>query len=276
MRKNQMTSGIAGIVILSIIILCSIFAPILAPQSPYTVDMTKSLMSPSYEHILGTDVLGRDMLSRILYGGRSSILLALATTAVSMLVGLIVGTISAYFGGIVDEAIMIVLNIFQGLPGTSFMVAIAGIMGPSTKSLFIALIITSWTGFARIVRVEVLKLKNENFIEGLKCVGASNCTIIWKHIVPNMKGNTIVLFATRMGRCILSIAGLSFLGLGVQPPTPDWSVMISDARMSFRSTPHLIIVPGICVVLLLFSINLIGDMLRDLFDNKSKEAGGYR
>ena len=174
-------------------------------------------------------------------------LIALAATAVSMIIGMTIGTLSAYYGTIVDEALMALMNILEGLPGTSLMIAIAGIMGPSTKSLMIALIITSWTGFARIVRAEVLKIKTENFIEGLKCLGASNGVIIRKHVIPNMKGNTIVLFATRMGRCILSISGLSFLGLGVQPPTPDWSVMISDARMNFRSAPHLIIIPGLCV-----------------------------
>ncbi|OYO42997.1 peptide/nickel transport system permease protein [Lachnotalea glycerini] len=276
MKKKQMIPGILGVILLFVIIVCSIFAPILAPSNPYAVDMTQTLMPPSRQHLMGTDILGRDMLSRILYGGRSSMLIALAATAASMLIGMMIGTLSAYYGGLVDEVLMVILNIFQGLPGTSLMIAIAGIMGSSMKSLMIALVITSWTGFARIVRTEVLKLKTENFIEGLKCLGASNGTIIRKHVIPNMKGNTIVLFATRMGRCILSIAALSFLGLGVQPPTPDWSVMISDARMNFRSSPHLIIIPGLCMFLLLLSINLIGDMLRDIFDKKTGEAGGYQ
>ncbi len=275
MKKKYMISGMVGIVILSIVIGFSLLAPILAPVSPEAIDMSQSLKPPSGQHLFGTDVLGRDMFSRILYGGRSSMLLALAATVGSMAFDMAVGTLAGYYGGILDETVMICLNIFQGLPGTSLMIAIAGIMGPSFKSLMIALILTSWTGFARIVRTEVMKLKTENYVEGLKCLGAGDMTIIWKHIIPNMKGNTIVLFTTRIGRCILSISGLSFLGLGVQPPAPDWSVMISDARMNFRSAPHLILVPGICMVLLLFSINLIGDMLRDLFDKKEGEAGGY-
>lgn len=275
MKKSLFIPGITGVILLTGILILSIFAPVLAPAEPDVVNMSQTLMPPSADHLLGTDILGRDMLSRILYGGRSSMLLALSATVLSMLIGMAAGTISAYYGGIIDDLLMVVINIFQGLPGTSLMIAIAGIMGPSIKSLLIALIITSWTGFARIIRTEVLKLKSENYIEGLKCLGAGSIPIIVKHILPNMKSNTIVLFTTRMGRNILSIAGLSFLGLGVQPPQPDWSVMISDARMNFRSAPHLIIIPGICLVLLLMSIHLIGDMVRDIFDKKIGEAGGY-
>lgn len=274
MKKRFLIPGFIGIFLLSLIILGSILAPVIATANPLAVDMSQSLQPPSRHHLLGTDLLGRDMFSRILYGGRSSILLALAATVGSMAFGLLVGTFAGYYGGFLDDAMMVCLNVFQGLPGTSLMIAIAGIMGPSFKSLMIALVVTTWTGFARVVRTEVMKLKHENFVEGLRCLGAGDAVIIWKHIVPNMKGNVIVLFTARIGRCMLSISGLSFLGLGVQPPAPDWSVMISDARMSFRSAPHLILAPGISMILLIFSINLIGDMLRDWFDKKSGEAGG--
>lgn len=276
MSRRQLLPGVFGVIILTVIVICSLFAPLLAPVSPYEVNMSRSLLPPSPEHIFGTDILGREMLGRILYGGRSSLLLALAATIAAMALGLLAGTIGGYYGGITDRIIVIVLSIFQGLPGTSLMIAIAGIMGPGHKSLLLALVITNWAGFARIVRTEVLRLKQENFVEGLKSLGASNAVIMWRHIVPNMKGNTMVLFTTRISRAILSISGLSFLGLGIQPPTPDWSVMINDARMNFRSAPHLIVIPGVCIVLLLLSINLIGDMLRDLFDKKGQEAGGYR
>lgn len=273
MKKGQWISGIAGIIIVVVILGASVLAPFLAPYDPNGIDMAQSLQGPSPQHLLGTDLLGRDIFSRILYGGRSSIVLALLATAASMLAGMAVGTLAGYYGGILDEIIMIFLNIFQGLPGTSLMIAIAGIMGPSFKSLMIALVLTSWTGFARIVRTEVLRLREENFVRGLKCLGVSDQAIIWKHIVPNMKGNTVVLFATRIGRCILSISGLSFLGLGIQPPDPDWSVMLNDARMSFRSSPYLVMGPGVCLILLLFGINLVGDLLRDLMDRRAGEAG---
>ena len=276
MSRRQLLPGMCGVVILTFIIIASLFAPWLVPVSPYEVNMSQSLLPPSPEHIFGTDLLGREMLSRILYGGRSSLLLALAATVAAMIFGLLVGTIGGYYGGITDRIIVIILNIFQGLPGTSLMIAIAGIMGPSRTSLLLALVITGWAGFARIVRTEVFRLKQENFVVGLKSLGAGNGVIMWRHIVPKMKGNTMVLFTTRIGRAVLSISGLSFLGLGVQPPTPDWSVMINDARMNFRSAPHLIVIPGTCIVLLLLSINLTGDLLRDIFDKKSQEAGGYR
>lgn len=274
-KRSMLTGGI-GIVILTIIIGASFLAPILTAFDPFAVDMSLTLSPPSPEHLFGTDILGRDMLSRILYGGRSSTLLALSATVLSMVIGMAVGTAAGYYGGILDEMVMIVINIFQGLPGTSLMIAIAGIMGPSLKSLMLALVLMGWTGFARIVRTEVMKIKTENFVEGLRCLGAGGFTIIFRHIIPNMKGNAIILFTTRIGRSLLSISSLSFLGLGVQPPAPDWSVMISDARMNFRSAPHLILVPGICVVTLLFGIILIGDMLRDVFDKKTGEAGGYQ
>lgn len=275
MKIRQMIPGLIGVFILSAILAGSILAPVLAPFDPNAINMAETLKPPGGVHLLGTDLLGRDLLSRVLYGGRGSMLLALAATVASMFAGMAVGTLAGYYGGILDDLLMIVMNIFQGLPGTSLMIAIAGIMGPSFRSLMLALVLTSWTGFARIVRTEVLRIREENFVEGLKCLGVPGRVIIWKHIVPNMKGNTIVLFATRIGRCILSISSLSFLGLGIQPPDPDWSMMLNDARMNFRSAPHLIIVPGVCLVLLLFSINLIGDMLRDLLDKKTGEAGGY-
>ena len=275
MTKRQWIPGAVGILLLSLIIISSILAPWIAPYDPNGIDITASLQGPSLQHLFGTDLLGRDLFSRILYGGRTCMGLALFASLLSMLFGMIVGTAAGYFGGACDYILTIGTNIFQGLPGTSLMVAIAGIMGPSFRSLMIALILTSWTGFSRIVRTEVMKYREENFVEGLKSLGESDFDIIWRHIIPNMMGNVMVLFTTRIGRCLLSISGLSYLGLGIQPPDPDWSVMLSDARMNFRSAPHLVLVPGICIVLLLFSLNLIGDMLRDWLDKQNREAGGY-
>lgn len=275
MKLSKMISGWIGVCILAFLVTGSLFAPMIAPYAPNAVNMTESLQAPTAGHLLGTDILGRDILSRILYGGRGSMVLVLAATLVSMLFGMLVGAVAGYYGGIWDELILMGINIFQGLPGSSLMIALAGILGPSFKSLMIALVLNGWTGFARIVRMEIQKSKNENYVVGLRCLGAEDCRIMWRHIIPNMKGNAIVLFTTRIGRCMLSISGLSFLGLGIQPPTPDWSVMISDARMSFRAAPNLIIAPGVCIFLLLLSVNLIGDMLRDVFDKKSGEAGGY-
>lgn len=203
-------------------------------------------------------------------------LLSLAAAVLSLSAGLGIGLIGGFYGGKVDVAITIVSNIFQGIPGSCFMIAIAGILGASIESLILALVITSWAGFSRIVRAEVLQLKEEPFIEGLKCLGCSDMRIIWLHIVPNLMNKLMVLFTIRVGRGILAVAGLSFLGLGVQPPTPDWSVMINDAIMYYRSSPHLIIIPGLCIFILIYSINVLGDELRDRLDVRFNEVRNGR
>ena len=258
--------------LLALILLSGLLAPLIAPYDPNAIDMSVKLQGFSPAHPLGTDALGRDMLSRALYGGRTSILLALAATALSMAFGLLLGILGGYFGGPLDMAITALANIFQGLPGTCLMVAIAGILGPGIPNLLLALFVTSWAGFSRIVRTETLRIREEPYIEGLRSLGAGSGRLLWRHILPNMMTNIIVLFTTRVGRCVLSIASLSYLGLGIRPPAPDWSVMISDARLDYRSAPHLIIVPGLCIFLLLFALNLLGDALRDHFDVRSREV----
>ena len=275
MTKKQWIPGVIGFILLGMMILGSVLAPVLTSYEPNAMNMAETLQTPSLQHLLGTDLLGRDMFSRILYGGRSSMLLALCAALLSMLVGMLVGVLAGYFGGLWDYLLTIITNIFQGLPGVSMMVAIAGIMGPGFKSLMLGLVLTNWTGFSRVVRTEVMKYREENFVEGLKVLGASHLRIICGHILPNMFGNTVILLTTRIGRSLLSISGISYLGLGIQPPTPDWSVMLSDARMSFRSAPHLILAPGICIVIVMFSIHLIGDFLRDWMDRQNREAGDF-
>ena len=275
MTKKQWIPGVIGFILLGMMILGSVLAPVLTSYEPNAMNMAETLQPPSLQHLLGTDLLGRDMFSRILYGGRSSMLLALCAALLSMLVGMLVGVLAGYFGGLWDYLLTIITNIFQGLPGVSMMVAIAGIMGPGFKSLMLGLVLTNWTGFSRVVRTEVMKYREENFVEGLKVLGASHLRIICGHILPNMFGNTVILLTTRIGRSLLSISGISYLGLGIQPPTPDWSVLLSDAGLSFRSAPHLILAPGICIVIVMFSIHLIGDFLRDWMDRQNREAGDF-
>lgn len=271
MKNTRMRLFIAA-ALLGVILLSNLLAPWIAPCDPNEADMRVRLHGPSLEHPLGTDSLGRDMLSRVLYGGRSSMLVALAATVLSMALGMLLGVLSGYYGGMLDWCITAVANIFQGLPGTCLMIAIVGVLGPGIPNLLLALVLTSWAGFSRIVRTETLRIREEAYIEGMQALGAGNGRLLWRHIVPNMMANIIVLFTTRVSRCVLSIASLSYLGLGIKPPTPDWSVMISDARLNYRSAPHLIIVPGLCIFLLLFSINMLGDALRDLFDVRSQEV----
>lgn len=269
-RKNIQLIVAAGM--LMILLLSNLLAPLLAPYDPNAIDMTVRLEGPSAAHPFGTDSLGRDMLSRVLYGGRASILVALATTALSMAFGMLLGVLGGWFGGAVDWSITALANIFQGLPGTCLMIAIAGILGPGIPNLLLALVLTSWAGFSRVVRTQTLRLREEAFVEGLQALGAGSWRMLIKHIIPNLMPDCVVLFTTRVGRCVLSIASLSYLGLGIRPPTPDWSVMTSDARLNYRSAPHLILVPGLCIFFLLLSINLLGDALRDRLDVRNQEV----
>lgn len=257
---------------LAFIVLGSVAAPVLATDNPFEPDMARRLSGPSWRHLFGTDALGRDMYSRILYGGRASMLLSLVSSVLALAVGIAVGTLSGFYGGKTDLFFLFLSNIFQGIPGSCFMIAVAGIFGSSVYSLALALVITSWAGFSRIVRAEVMRLMEEPFIEGLRCLGASDRRIILRHVLPNISNKLMALFTVRMGRGVLSIAGLSFLGLGVQPPTPDWSVMINDATMYYRTSPHLIIIPGFFVFSLIYSLNIFGEALRDRLDARIDEV----
>ena len=271
MKKSNLQFYCAASVLL-LIIGASILAPLLVTHNPFEPDMANRLQPPSWQHFFGTDALGRDMFSRIRYGGRASILLSLASAILSLGVGLVIGLFCGFYGGKLDMLCTVASNIFQGIPGSCFMIAIAGIFGPSIKSLVLALVITSWAGFSRIVRAEVMQLKEEPFIEGLRCLGCSDSRLLLHHIIPNIVNKLLILFTIRVGRGILSIAGLSFLGLGVQPPTPDWSVMVSDAVLYYRSSPHLILIPGACIFFLIYAINNLGEFMRDKLDVRFNEV----
>ena len=258
--------GYGALIILAGIVLSGVFAPQLAPMNPFEPNMAIRLQAPSAAHLLGTDALGRDLFSRMLYGGRSALLLSLISTILALGIGTLVGILAGYFGGRVDDVLTMVSNVFQGIPGISFMVAVAGFVGPGITGLLLALVVGSWAGFSRIVRAEVMQRTAEPYIEQLRVLGCSDGRMILRHILPALGGTLLVLGSLRLGRGVLAIAGLSFLGLGVQPPTPDWSTMISDAMLYYRQAPHLIIVPGAALVLLVGALNTVGQMLRRRFD----------
>ena len=258
--------GYGAALVLAAIILSGIFAPQLAPMNPFEPNMAVRLQPPSAAHLLGTDALGRDLLSRTIYGERSALLLSLISTVLALGIGTLVGLLAGYFGGRTDDVLLTVSNIFQGIPGISFMVAVAGFVGPGITGLLLALVVGSWAGFARIVRAEVMQLAAEPYVEQLRVLGAGDARILLRHILPALGGTLLVLGSVRLGRGVLAVAGLSFLGLGVQPPTPDWSTMISDAMLYYRQAPHLIIVPGAAIVLLVSALNMVGQLLRSRFD----------
>ncbi len=261
---------IAASAVLVIVIALSVLAPWLSPSDPTAIRMSERFAPFSTSHPLGTDHLGRDMLSRLLYGGRYTIVLALAASAVTMLIGLVIGATAGYFGGKTDLLTQWLVQLFQGLPGLSLMLAIAGTLGPGAMSIFIAVVATSWADFSRIVRGEVLKLREEHYVEAIRSLGASHAYILRHYIIPNLIGPIVVLFTVRIGRTMLSVASLSFLGLGLQPPLPDWGVMVSDSRAYFRSHPHLMLMPGACIAVVSLAINLLGDGLRDVLDPRDE------
>ena len=266
-------TGAAALIVLACIVLSGIFAPQLAPMNPFEPNMAIRLQGPTAAHLLGTDALGRDLLSRMLYGGRSALLLSLVSTVLALGIGTVVGVLAGYFGGRVDDVLTTVSNVFQGIPGISFMVAVAGFVGPGVTGLLLALVVGSWAGFSRIVRAEVMQRAAEPYVEHLRVLGCGNGRVILRHIMPALGGTLLVLGTLRLGRGVLAIAGLSFLGLGVQPPTPDWSTMISDAMLYYRQAPHLIIVPGAAIVLLVSALNMVGQLLRRRFDVRQEVRG---
>lgn len=252
--------------ILGVILVLSILAPVIAPYNPLEIDMTNRLVGSSKYHLLGTDSLGRDTLSRVLYGGRQSIVLAFLATILAMVFGIIVGFFAGYYGGRVDSVITSVTNMFMGLPDISIMIAVVGIMGPSIKSLLVAITINSWTSFSRLVRIETMQIKGAYFVEGLKNIGAKDMYIFWKHILPNLSDTLIIVFVSKIGSVILNVTALSYLGLGLSPPYPDWAIMISDARTYFRSNAILVLAPGMCIVTFVWSLHSLGDGIRDKLD----------
>ncbi len=213
-------------------------------------------------------------MAGIFYGGRQSILLAVAATALSLMFGFLLGLFAGYFGGGTDLVITILSNIFQGLPGLTLMIAVAGLLGQGVKSMIIAIVLNSWAGFSRIVRGEVMKLKEESFVDGLKTVGAGHLRILFLHLAPNLLGMVCVVFATRVAGNVITVASMSFLGLGLSPPAPDWGIMISDARQYVRQRPLLILAPGLCMVFLSLSINMAADGLRDWLDTREDNLNG--
>lgn len=262
--------------IIVLMVLCAVFAPLAAPYDPTLVNTDEILQPPSVIHWLGTDALGRDILSRTIYGARTSVAFAVTAAFCTMAVGLVLGMVSGYFGGAMDRAIQCLVCIFQGLPGMSLMIAIAAILPENNFRILIALTLTSWTGFSRIVRSEVIRIRSETYMEGIRSLGGGDFYILRRYVFPNVLPVVVVLLMLRIGTSLLSASALSYLGLGVVPPAADWGIMISDARTYFRTYPMMIVAPGFCITLFCLSINLMGDGLRKVWQRKGSAGGKER
>jgi ABC-type dipeptide/oligopeptide/nickel transport system permease subunit len=275
-KNNLFKNGNAllkvSLVLIAIMILAVIFAPFICKFNPDAVDMTKRLLSPGMEgHIFGTDGFGRDLFARILYGGRVSLGLSILVVAVNAFLGLIIGSIAAYAGGVVDEIIMRIVDVLMSFPSLILTLFIIGAFGPSLGNMFYALITLGWIGYARMARSLVLSLKEQSFITAAKGIGCNDVRLVFAHIIPNVMPTIIVFAALHIGSTILAISSLSFMGLGVQPPTAEWGTILSEAKQYLSLYPHMIVFPGIAIALSMFSFNMLGDGLRDYVDPRSKK-----
>ena len=272
-QRNPLAT--VGVVLVTLLILCAIFAPFLAPHDPAQIDLTNRLDPPSSRHWCGTDELGRDICSRLIYGSRISIFVGSSVVLVSLTLGLIIGSLAGYYGGVIDRFVNIFLmNAFLSFPGILLAIAFVAFRGPGILNLVLALSLGGWVGYARLVRAQVLAAREKEFVEAARALGANDLRAIVRHILPNILQPVIVQAAIGMAAAILAEATMSFLGLGVPPPTASWGAMLNDARAYLFDAPHLVLFPAVAVMLAVLSFNFIGDALRDLLDPRSRiEAG---
>ncbi len=267
--------AVIGAALLVLFVGIALFAPLIAPYNPAAINLEHRLTPPDHTHWFGTDELGRDIFSRTLYGARLSLLVASSVVACSLFLGLVLGGIAGYYGGVLDTALnTFLMNAFLALPGILLAIAFVAFLGPGLINLILALSIGGWVGYARLVRAQVLAAREREFVEAARALGASDLRIFTKHILPNILQPVIVQAAIGLAGTVLAEATLSFLGLGVPPPAASWGAMLNDARSHLFDAPHLVIFPAIAVMLCVLSFNFLGDALRDYLDPRTRMSVG--
>ena len=268
LRRNR--RGGIGAVLLVTLILAAVFAPWLAPHG--TDEFFPGIMAtPGSEgHPLGTDSVGRDLLTRLLHGARVSLAVGLLSTVLAGVIGVAVGATAGYLGGAVDRALMVIVDVFLSFPAVLLAIALVAFMGPGLRSVILALAAVGWTDYARVVRAEVLSLREREFVASARAAGAGDMRVIVRHLLPHLAGPVTVIASFGLAAAVLSEAALSFLGLGVQAPTPSWGSMLADGRTFLRVAPHLTWIPGAAITLAVLGFNLLGDGLRDFLDPRSR------
>jgi peptide/nickel transport system permease protein len=265
----------AGLALVLMFVIFALFASWIAPYDPFSIDLPTRLSPPSSAHWCGSDELGRDICSRLIYGSRISMLVGSSVVAASLGLGLVVGSIAGYYGGRVDRIVnAVVMNAFLSFPGILLAIAFVAFRGPGIFNLVLALSLGGWVGYARLVRAQVLSAREREFVEAARALGASDVRILARHILPNIIQPVIVQAAIGMAGAILAEATMSFLGLGVPPPTASWGTMLNDARAHLFDAPHLVLFPAATVMLAVLSFNFIGDALRDYLDPRSRMEAG--
>lgn len=269
-RLTRDPLSILGIIMLLIILVVAIIAPFLSPHDPIKLDIDSRFIPPRPGNLFGTDHIGRDVFTRVVYGARLSLLVAVVVSGISAFLGLLIGGTAGYVGGRVDEAIMRITDVFQSFPWLLFAMAVSLVIGPNLWNGMLALSFIWWPGYARLVRGQVLATKSKEFVQAAQAIGARNLRIFFQHVVPNSMGPYIVMLTVGAGRVILATSTLSFVGLGAQPPTPEWGVMISDGRLVLFDAWWIATFPGLALLFTAIAFNLIGDGLRDLLDPTSQ------
>ena len=252
-----------GLAIVLLFVAAAVFAPLIAPNDPLLVDVSHKLEGPSSTYWLGTDQLGRCIASRLLWGGRNSLLYGAIVLVITLLVGVPIGLISGYVGGKTDLFFMRVIDIFMAMPSFIVALAIAGTLGASGKNLVLSMSFVYWAGYARLSRALTIQVKEQNYMMALKAGGCGHTRIIFRHVLRNIAPSIIALATMEIGTIILAIAGFSFIGLGVQPPTPEWGIMLSDSKNFIQTFPQLMIYPGIVIVIVVMAFNLLGEGLKN-------------
>ncbi len=269
LKRNKM--AVAGLIIIIIMTLVAIFSPWLAPYQYDKTDLANMFSPPSREHLFGTDELGRDILSRIMYGGRYSLRIGIISISCAAVAGAAIGSIAGYFGGKSDLLIMRILDVIQAIPGLVLAIAVSATLGPGFTNCIIALAIGVTPAFARMTRASILNIRKMEYLEAATSINASSFRIISRHVLPNALSPLIVQSTMGIATAILIAASLSFIGLGVQPPTPEWGAMLAGGRNYITNYPHLVIFPGVTIMIAVLSLNMLGDGLRDALDPKLKD-----
>jgi peptide/nickel transport system permease protein len=264
--------NVVALAVIAAFALIAVFAPWIAPYDPLAQALGSRLEPPSAEHWLGTDQLGRDITSRLVYGARISLVIGVVVVASAGIFGTFLGLVAGYGGGLVDEALMRLTEVFLAFPALILAMAIAGALGPSLTNAIIALAAVTWAIYARLARGQILSLRRREFVEAAQGIGASQMRIILRHLLPNAVAPLMVQASFDMGSAIIAAAGLSFIGFGAQPPTPEWGVMISEGRNFISTQPWLSLFPGLAILLAVGSFNLLGDGLRDAFDPRLRRS----
>lgn len=264
-------AALGGLILLGLFVVIAAAAPFIAPHDPLAINLSDKLQGPSARYPLGTDQLGRDLASRLIYGARATLGSAIPTTIGLLLFGLVIGISAGFLGGWVDRVVVGSVDVLLALPRLILSLALVGFLGPSLQSLLIAIIAVGWADHARIFRAATLAAREWEFVLAARALGASDLRIMARHILPNIIGPIVVLATLDLGHIILMISSLSFLGLGIQPPAPEWGAMLNDARTYLDQAPHLVLLPGLCILLTVLACNLLGDGLRAALDPRSRQ-----